>query len=71
MCNQNKLLNSIPNQLKLTSETHGLSHELNQVNNRKIDACKIENQLNIKVFIWDSDKPKNIKLKQIMFSNKK
>jgi hypothetical protein len=40
-------------------------------NNRKIDTRKTENQLNIEAFVCDRDKSKNIKLKQIMFSNKK
>jgi hypothetical protein len=38
---------------------------------KKIDDHKIENQLNIKVFVWDRDKPTNIKSKQIMLPNKK
>jgi len=34
---------------------------------RKIVVHKIENQLKIKIFIWDRDKPPNIKLKQIIY----
>jgi hypothetical protein len=33
---------------------------------RKIDTHKIKNKLNIEVFVWDRDKPINIKQKQIM-----
>jgi hypothetical protein len=33
---------------------------------RKIDTHKIKNKLNIEVFVWDRDKPTNIKQKQIM-----
>jgi hypothetical protein len=34
-----------------------------------MDICKIKNQLNIRVSVWNHDKPTNIKLKQIMLSN--
>jgi hypothetical protein len=34
---------------------------------RKIVVHKIKNQLNIKIFIWDRDKPSNIKPKQIIY----
>jgi hypothetical protein len=34
---------------------------------RKIVVPKIKNQLNIKIFIWDRDKPPNIKSKQIIY----
>jgi hypothetical protein len=34
---------------------------------RKIVVHKIKNQLNIKIFIWDRDKPLNIKPKQIIY----
>jgi hypothetical protein len=37
----------------------------------KIDACKIKDQPNIKIFIWDRDNPIQRKPKQIKNHNSK
>jgi len=77
---QKKLWISISNQLKLNNQICDVSYGLNQVQHffyiflfnymiRKAYTCKIENQLNIETFVWDPNKPINIKPKQITLPN--